>query len=64
MAHVPVTARQKFKEAAYFYNGMLANRLNVTVIPYYLSAFVSAFPGHTKATSCPETGTQAAHKCG
>lgn len=42
MARVPVTARLKFKEAAYFYNGMLANRLNVIVFPYYLSAFVSA----------------------
>lgn len=42
MARVPVTARQKFDEAAYFYNGMLANRTNVVVFPYYLSAFLSA----------------------
>jgi hypothetical protein len=42
MARVPVTARQKFNEAAYFYNGMLANRSNVVVFPYYLSAFLSA----------------------
>jgi hypothetical protein len=42
MARVPVTARQKFSEAAYFYNGMLAHRTNSVVFPYYLSAFVSA----------------------
>jgi hypothetical protein len=36
MARVPVTARQKFEEAAYFYNGMVAHRLNVIVFPYYL----------------------------
>ncbi len=43
MARVPVTARQKFSEAAYFYNGMLPHRTNPVVFPYYLSAFVSAF---------------------
>jgi hypothetical protein len=43
MARVPVTARQKFEEAAYFYNGMVAHRLNVIVFPYYLSGFLSAF---------------------
>jgi hypothetical protein len=43
MARVPVTARQKFNEAGYFYNGMLAQRTNVIVFPYYLSAFLSAF---------------------
>jgi hypothetical protein len=37
MARVPVTARQKFSEAAYFYNGMLALRTNSVVFPYYLS---------------------------
>lgn len=42
MARVPVTAHQKFDEAAYFYNGMFANRNNSRVFPYYLSAFVSA----------------------
>src|SRR5262249_20144073 len=42
MARVPVTARQKFNEAAYFYNGMFAHRLNVIIFPYYLSAFLSA----------------------
>jgi hypothetical protein len=42
MARVPITARQKFNEAAYFYNGMLAHRLNVIIFPYYLSAFLSA----------------------
>lgn len=42
MARVPVTARQKFDEAAYFYNGMLAHRTNSVIFPYYLSAFVSA----------------------
>jgi hypothetical protein len=42
MARVPVTARQKFDEAAYFYNGMFAHRLNVVIFPYYLSAFLSA----------------------
>jgi hypothetical protein len=42
MARVPVTARQKFAEAAYFYNGMLPHRTNPVVFPYYLSAFVSA----------------------
>lgn len=42
MARVPITARQKFNEAAYFYNGMLAHRLNVVIFPYYLSAFLSA----------------------
>jgi hypothetical protein len=43
MARVSVTARQKFEEAAYFYNGMVAHRLNVIVFPYYLSGFLSAF---------------------
>ena len=44
MARVPVTGRQKFEEAAYFYNGMIANRLNVIIFfPYYLSGFLSAF---------------------
>jgi hypothetical protein len=43
MARVPVTARQKFEEAAYFYNGMVAHRLNVIIFPYYLSGFLSAF---------------------
>lgn len=42
MARVPVTAKQKFDEAAYFYNGMFAHRLNVVIFPYYLSAFLSA----------------------
>ena len=42
MARVPVTARQKFSEAAYFYNGMLPHRTNPVVFPFYLSAFVSA----------------------
>ena len=42
MARVPVTARQKFNEAAYFYNTMLTHHLNVIVFPYYLSAFLSA----------------------
>ena len=42
MARVPVTAQQKFNEAAYFYNGMLAERTNPVVFPFYLSAFVSA----------------------
>jgi hypothetical protein len=42
MARVPVTAHQKFDEAAHFYNGMLAHRNNPVVFPYYLSAFVSA----------------------
>jgi len=42
MARVPVTARQKFDEAAYFYNGMGGHRRNPIVFPYYLSAFVSA----------------------
>lgn len=30
MARVPVTARQKFNEAAYFYNTMLKHQLNVS----------------------------------
>lgn len=42
MARVPVTARQKFNEAAYFYNSMLPLRTNVIRFPYYLSAFLSA----------------------
>lgn len=42
MARVPVAARQKFFEAAHFYNRMLAHRTNSVVFPYYLSAFVSA----------------------
>lgn len=42
MARVPVTARQKFDEAVYFFNRMAAKRLNVVIFPYYLSAFVSA----------------------
>ena len=43
MMRASVTARQKFNEAAYFYNGMLAQRTNVIIFPYYLSAFLSAF---------------------
>jgi hypothetical protein len=43
MARISVTARQKFNEAAYFYNGMVAQRLNVIIFPYYLSGFLSAF---------------------
>jgi hypothetical protein len=43
MARVPITARQKLGEAGYFYNGMLSNRTNVIVFPYYFSAFLSAF---------------------
>jgi hypothetical protein len=42
MARVPVTARQKLSEAAYFYNSMLPHRTNPVIFPYYLSAFVSA----------------------
>jgi len=42
MARVPVTARQKFEEAAYFYNRMFEHRTNVVVFPYYLSGFLSA----------------------
>src|SRR6267143_4149109 len=42
IARVPVTGRQKFNEAAYFYNAMLKHRLNVIVFPHYLSAFLSA----------------------
>jgi len=42
MARVPLTARQKFNEAAYFYNAMLPLRTNVVRFPYYLSAFLSA----------------------
>ncbi|HEY1463930.1 MAG TPA: hypothetical protein VGF44_10975 [Terriglobales bacterium] len=40
---VSVTARQKFDEAAYFHNGLIAHRLNVVIFPYYLSGFLSAF---------------------
>jgi hypothetical protein len=43
MARVVVTARQKFNEAAYFYNGTIAQRLNVVIFPYYLSGFLCAF---------------------
>lgn len=42
MERVPVTAHQKFSEAAYIYNAMLPHRTNPVVCPYYLSAFVSA----------------------
>jgi hypothetical protein len=42
MARVPVTARKKFSEAAYFYTEMIGYRTNSIVFPYYLSAFVSA----------------------
>ena len=42
IARVPVTAPQKFDEAAYFYNRMFAYRTNVLIFPYYLSAFLSA----------------------
>jgi hypothetical protein len=43
MARVPVRPAKKFEEAAYFYNGMVAHRLNVIIFPYYLSGFLSAF---------------------
>ena len=56
MARVPVTARQKFSEAAYFYNGMLPHRTNPVVFPYYLSAFVSALAaGFSGATTAEVT---------
>lgn len=42
MARISVTARQKFEEAAYFYNRMFGHRTNVVVFPYYLSGFLSA----------------------
>jgi hypothetical protein len=42
LARVPVTARQKFEEAAYFYNQMFGLRTNVIRFPFYLSAFLSA----------------------
>lgn len=37
-----MTARQKFNEAAYFYNRMLEVGLNFQLFQFYLSAFLSA----------------------
>lgn len=37
-----MTARQKFEEAAYFYNQMFALRTDFRRFPFYLSAFLSA----------------------
>jgi hypothetical protein len=42
MVPMPITAAEKFKEAAFFYNAMLAVRTNVRMFPYYLSAFLAA----------------------
>ena len=42
LVRLPVTARQKFDEAVYFYNQMVALGTNIVVFPYYLSAFLSA----------------------
>ncbi len=42
MVPMPITAAEKFKEAAFFYNAMLAVRTNVLLFPYYLSAFLAA----------------------
>ncbi|HEX3067498.1 MAG TPA: hypothetical protein VHX14_02910 [Thermoanaerobaculia bacterium] len=42
LARLPMTARQKFEEAAYFYNQMLALRTDFRRFPFYLSAFLSA----------------------
>ena len=37
LVRLPVTARQKFDEAVYFYNQMVALGTNIVVFPYYLS---------------------------
>jgi hypothetical protein len=42
LGRVPVTGRQKFDEAKFFYDRMLEYRRNVVAFPYYLSAFLSA----------------------
>lgn len=42
MVPMPLTAAEKFKEAVFFYNAMLAVRTNVKLFPYYLSAFLAA----------------------
>jgi len=42
MVPMPITAAEKFNEAAYFYDAMLAVRTNVKLFPYYLSAFLAS----------------------
>ena len=42
MVPMPITAAEKFKEAAFFYNAMINVRTNVRLFPYYLSAFLAA----------------------
>ena len=42
MVPMPITAAEKFKEAAFFYDVMISVRLNVRLFPYYLSAFLAA----------------------
>jgi len=43
LVRATVTAKQRFNEAAYFFDGMQANQTNMTVFPYQLSAFLNAF---------------------
>lgn len=42
MVSMPVTARDKFSEAIYFFNRMLESRTNVHLFPFQFSAFLSA----------------------
>jgi hypothetical protein len=42
LVRYPMTARQKFNEAAYFYNKMIEVRLRFRLFQFYLSAFLSA----------------------
>lgn len=42
MVGLPVTAEEKFREAAYFYNRMVETRTNVYHFPFNFSAFLSA----------------------
>jgi hypothetical protein len=43
MVGLPITAEEKFREATYFFNRMLATRTNVCEFPFNFSAFLSAF---------------------
>src|SRR5260370_10835988 len=43
MVGLPITAEEKFREATYFFNRMLATRTNVYEFPFNFSAFLSAF---------------------
>src|ERR1700687_636573 len=54
---LPVTAGEKFNEAAFFFDQMLLARNNVRTFPFYFSAFLSAFRNTTFYLQTQYSGT-------